>query len=116
MTTDKNGKELKVGDWVIFHPEPGKITWLFSDGDIELDDNDSGWRDPKHCTYVSPENLEKILAPAPVEITYTTEDMYDAFVAGRVRSDYEADVFDVGYSAPDFAQFMDGLNTYKSMP
>ena len=71
MTTDKNGKELKVGDWVIFHPEPGKITWLFDHGDIELDDNDLGWRDPKHCTYVSPENLEKILDPAPVEATFT---------------------------------------------
>lgn len=79
MTTDKNGKELKIGDWVIFHPEPGRITWLFADGDIELDDDDSQYHNSKYCTYISPENLEKVLVNEPVEPVYSVSEIKESF-------------------------------------
>lgn len=58
---------------------------------------------------------------ATAKLTYTAEDIKGAFEAGENRNDYEAGRFDPFLFAPvlfapDFAQFMDGLNTSKSMP
>lgn len=49
-----------------------------------------------------------------IEITYTAEDIKEAFEAGANRNNYEAEGFDAEYFAPDFEQFMNGLYTYKS--
>ena len=105
MTTDKNGKELKVGQTVQYFDL--STTYVVEFIRDEMFGLRSNYRDLHGQSLSESYRLEIVNTPAPAETYYTEEDMKEAFQAGSAYGTSQ-------HLSTSYTEFMDNLDSSKS--